>query len=504
MSPLFAFVEMGNKVWAFFIIYAIFLVFIGWLGKRASTGSGSMSDFYLNARSMSLWVLLPTLYATQYSGNTLIGFAAKAYRSGFTLLYCVTFMMGVIGIYLIYAPKLYSLSRINKFITTGDFVHWRFKNRMLTTLVAISGIVAMANFIISNLKAIGVMTETATNGQTPAWIGICFFALIILIYEMLGGLRSVAWTDVIQGVILFLGCIVIFFTVIVDSGGITGVIENVKTAAPQYWQPPTGSDLVGWWSTIIVISIGIALYPHAIQRIYAARSAKSLKIAFQAMVYLPLFTTLLMISVGWIGRTRFPELSKEASEGITLEFLTALAVQIPSVQIVILLFMAAVFSAIMSTVDSALLSISSMITQDLYRPVNSKMPEKKLTRLGKFASFLVMLIVVVITIFLESSIYQIIEIKLELLVQIAPAVILGLHWKSLRSEPILAGLVVGLVVSLFFVLGSMYAKDLIPRKPMNLHAGLIGFFANVFVILILHSILGPLKEIGKDRVGLRN
>ncbi len=495
MIPFLGMIDSGNKVWAFFIVYAALLIFIGWLGKRASSGSDSMSDFYLNARSMSLWVLLPTLYATQYSGNTLIGFAAKAYRSGFTLLYCVTFMMGVIGVYLIYAPKLYSLSRKFKFITTGDFVHWRFQSRTLTTLVAFSGIVAMANFIISNLKAIGVMTETATNGQTPAWVGICFFALIILIYEMLGGLRSVAWTDVIQGVILFLGCIVIFFTIVGDLGGITGVIDNLKSSAPQYWQPPSGGDLVGWWSTVVVITIGIALYPHAIQRIYAARSAKSLKVAFQAMVYLPLFTTLLMISVGWIGRTKFPELSKEASEGITLEFLSALAAQVPSVEIVILLFMAAVFSAIMSTVDSALLSISSMITQDLYRPLNPGKDEKSLTQLGKFASFLVIAIVVIITIFLESSIYQIIEIKLELLVQIAPALILGLHWKSLRSQPVLTGLIVGLSVSLFFVLGSMIAKDVIPRKPLNLHAGLIGFFANVTVILIMQTMMGFSKPV---------
>lgn len=491
-------VQLGNNAWYIFVCYSVFLLFIGWLGKQARQDHGSLSDFYLNARAMSFWVLLPTLYATQYSGNTLIGFAGKAYRSGFVVLSTVTFMMGVVATYLIYAPKLYSLSRKHQFITTGDFVHWRFASRPLTFLIALSGIVAMANFIISNLKAIGVMTEVATNGETPAWVGICFFAVIILIYETMGGLRSVAWTDVIQGLILFFGCGIIFYTIVDNAGGLGNVIQNIQEAAPQFWEAPKAKDQIGWWSTITVISIGIALYPHAIQRIYAAKNSRSLKKAFQVMVYLPFFTTLLMVSVGWIGRTRFPELAN--SDGVTLDFLMALAAEIPAISIVIVIFMAAVFSAIMSTIDSALLSISSMLTQDIYRPLKPQLEEKKLTDFGKYASMVVMVIVVLLSIFLSGSIYQIIEIKLELLVQVAPAVLLGLHWKNLKSGPVLWGLITGLVISLFFVVGSMVVGESIPRKPLNLHAGLVGFIANVFVIIVGQLITSGKKPASQPSV----
>jgi SSS family solute:Na+ symporter/sodium/pantothenate symporter len=483
-------IQAGNGIWLFFVIYCAFLLGIGWLGRRARTAEGSLSDFYLSARSMSLWVLLPTLYATQYSGNTLVGFAAKAYRDGFTLLVCVTFMMGVVAMYLLYAPRLFALSRRHDFITTADYVHWRFGNRWLTTLVSISGIVAMANFIISNLKAIGVMTEAATAGQTPAWVGICFFAVIILIYETMGGLRSVAWTDVIQGLVLFAGCIVIFIAVILQAGGVGSMIQQIREAAPQFWDPPSLPQQIEWFSTLLIISVGIALYPHAVQRIYAARSSQALKKAFQIMVYLPLFTTLLMLSVGWIGRTRFPFLDASASESITMDLLAAIALEVPAIQWVVFLFLAAVFSAIMSTIDSALLSISSMITQDLYRPVRPDLPEKNLTRFGKYSSFAVMAAAVLFSIFINKSIYKIIEIKLELLAQIAPAVLMGLYWRNLRAAPILWGLVIGLAVSLFFVLGSMFLPDgLIPRKPLGIHAGLLGLIINL-VLVILIQILG--------------
>jgi SSS family solute:Na+ symporter/sodium/pantothenate symporter len=480
--------QTDNRIWLLLAAYSLFLLAIGWLGRRARTSSNSLSDFYLSARSMSLWVLLPTLYATQYSGNTMVGFTAKAYRDGFTLLVSVTFMMAVIPVYLLYAPRLFQLSRQHEFITTADFIHWRFKNRLLTSLVSISGIIAMSNFIITNLKAIGVMTHAATGGHTPAWIGITFFAVIILLYETLGGLRSVAWTDVIQGLVLFLGCLIIFGVVIAQAGGPTHLLQQIQSAAPQFWTPPNTQAQIEWLSTILIIAIGIALYPHAIQRIYAARSSRELKRALQIMVFLPLLTTLPMLTVGWIGRIRFPNLDTAASESITMNLLQTIAYENPAASWVVFLFLAAVFSAIMSTVDSALLSISSMLTQDLYRPARRQNTESQLSRFGTFSSIAVMAITVLISIFLDKSIFKIIEIKLELLVQIAPAILLGLHWPNLRPRPVLLGLIAGLATSLFFVLGSTFGPDnFIPRKPLGLHAGLVGLLTNLTVLTLSQS-----------------
>ena len=106
---------ISNAGLVFIGIYISALLLIGYLGKRAST-ENTLSDFYLAGRNMGVFVLLLTLYATQYSGNTLVGFAGKAYREGFTTLVSVTFMMSVIGAYLLFAPKLYRLSRKEKFL----------------------------------------------------------------------------------------------------------------------------------------------------------------------------------------------------------------------------------------------------------------------------------------------------------------------------------------------------------------------------------------------------
>jgi SSS family solute:Na+ symporter/sodium/pantothenate symporter len=76
-----------------------------------SKKENNLGDFYLAGRGMGGFVLFLTLYATQYSGNTMIGFSGRAYRQGFTALVTISFMCAIIGLYFIYAPKLHALSK---------------------------------------------------------------------------------------------------------------------------------------------------------------------------------------------------------------------------------------------------------------------------------------------------------------------------------------------------------------------------------------------------------
>ena len=142
--------------------YLFSLIGVGLAGRYARK-ENSMSDFYLAGRGMGVFVLFLTLYATQYSGNTMIGFSGRAYRQGFTTLVAVTFMCAIIGLYLIYAPRLYRLSKKHNYITLGDFIQHRFQSIALTMAVTITALVALGNYILTNLKAIGFIVVAATG-----------------------------------------------------------------------------------------------------------------------------------------------------------------------------------------------------------------------------------------------------------------------------------------------------------------------------------------------------
>ncbi|MBT3879295.1 MAG: sodium:solute symporter family protein, partial [Candidatus Scalindua sp.] len=202
--------------------YLVSLILIGVVGRLARK-EDSLADFYLSGRGMGLFVLFLTLYATQYSGNTLIGMAGKSYRQGYAFLVSVTFMMSVIGAYLIYAPKLHRLSKKNKFITVGDYIEHRYRSPILTIFITIVCIITVGSYILTNLKAIGYIVEATTGGRVTFVQGIIALSLIMVIYETLGGMRSVAWTDAIQGILLIAGCIFIFWGIEYQYGGISAV-----------------------------------------------------------------------------------------------------------------------------------------------------------------------------------------------------------------------------------------------------------------------------------------
>ena len=461
-------------------IYLLSLLIIGWLGQRARRES-TLADFYLAGRSMGLVTLFLTLYATQYSGNTFVGFAAATYRQGFLFLVSVTFMMGIVGIYWLYASRLHALSHKHSYITPGDFIHDRYDSHVLTLLVNLILIATLSNYILVNLKAIGHVVEVMSGGLVPFVVGIIALSLIMVVYESLGGMRSVAWTDAIQGLLLLAGCSVIAGALVYRYGGLPAVISQLEAVRPEFWSPPDTPQKLSWLSVLLLVAFGGAVYPQALQRIYAARDGKTLRRSLQVMVLMPLFTTLFALTIGIVGAAEFPGLTRVGSEQITLLVLSDVTAAIPQLKIVLILLIAAIVAAIMSTVDSALLTISSIFTQDFYRPLRPSASQAHLASTGKVLSWLLMAVLAYLAIALPQTIWKLTVLKFELLVQVAPAILLGVYMRRPLSAALALGVVTGLVVALVLT----FADNLgitISTRPLGIHAGVWGLLANVTVL----------------------
>jgi Na+/proline symporter len=257
------------------LAYLASLLLIGWLANRARGESGAR-DFYLAGSSLGLVSLFFTLYATQYSGNTLLAAPGKAYRSGYDGLAIMLAVMGVVLVYASFATALNKLARQHRFITVADFINWRYQSPRLALLVNLVLIVTLCTFALGNFKAIGLLLESVSGGLIGFATAVLVLALIMGVYESLGGMRAVVWTDVLQGLLLLLGCLTIFYSVQATSAA------DSVTRWPGAWlelQRYARDDLsvVRFTSLVILIAVGAAVYPQALQRIYAARSAGVLR-----------------------------------------------------------------------------------------------------------------------------------------------------------------------------------------------------------------------------------
>jgi len=299
----------------FIALYFAVMLGMGFVARRFRKNE-SPSEFYLAGKTLGGFVLLLTLYATQYSGNTLLGYPGEAYRLGFAWIMSVGFMMSIVVVYLLFAPRLHQLAKQYDFITPGDWIQHRFGSARLTFVVNLLLVVAITNFLLAQLMAMGHVVAGLTGNAVPYWMGVVFLALIIIIYETLGGMRAVAWTDCIQGIMLLVGLGGLLIVAFLTTERMQEVTEWIIEHEPQKATVPSWGICRTWISTILLVGFSGAVYPQAIQRIYAARNTRALKRSLGLMVFMPLVTTLVVFLIGIIAIQQYAHLEGIATDQV--------------------------------------------------------------------------------------------------------------------------------------------------------------------------------------------
>ncbi len=451
-------------------LYLVVLIGVGWATRRAGARTG-LDDFYLAGRSLGGFVLLLTLYATQYSGNTLLGYPGEAVRVGYAWVMSVGFMMAIIVAYLLFAPRLQVIARRHHFVTPGDWIAHRFNSPPLTLIANVLLILAISNYLLAQLMAMGHVTAGLSGGAVPYWVGVVLLTLVVIVYETVGGMRAVAWTDCVQGIMLLIGLVGLLLAVVPTPAHLGELTAAVAAAAPEKVAVPGWDVSRNWFSTILLIGLSGAVYPHAIQRIYAARDAATLKRAFSIMIFLPLVTTGVMFIVGILAIAELGSIAD--ADQVIPALLTAWAGRSVLLYILSVVVITAVVAAVMSTADSVLLSLSSILAKDIVGAMLLRgAPEAQLTRIGKRLSWAVVAVLVAIALAPRVTLWGLTEIKMEILAQVAPLFILGVSWRRLTTAAAFTGILAGCAT---------YAGLLLAGRSevWNIHAGIVALAVNV-------------------------
>jgi Na+/proline symporter len=246
---------------------------------------------------------------------------------------------------------------------------------------------------------------------------------------------------------------------------------------------PDAATCANWFSTIALLGLASVIYPQAIQRIYAARSGRALQRSFALMTFMPLATTLVVTLIGIAAIARIDPGAGIASDEVMPVLLSQWA-EAGSWQGAgaVLVFIGAL-AAIMSTADSCLLSLGALVAQDLLGlPPDSD----RTTRVGKVIAAVLLLAMIPLALQREVTLWRLIELKMELLIQCVPAFLLALHWVGLRAAPTLAGLVVGTVFAVTLTLAG------VPRL-FGVHVGVVGLVLNT-VVATVGSLARPSRD----------
>ena len=200
------------------------------------------------------------------------------------------------------------------------------------------------------------------------------------------------------------------------------------------------------------------------------------------MAWVPFITSGLVFLVGIIGISAFPNLDTADSEQLVGMMASTIAGEHVIFYWAMVILFGGIIAAIISTADSALLAFSSIISKDLYgRFIHKHAPEKKKILVGKLAGIVAVGLLLIIAWNPPGTLYQIFVLKFELLIQIAPAFILGLYWPRLHRAAVFAGMLAGaLTASTMAIVGV---------SPFGIHSGTWGLLLNVLICVVGSFIL---------------
>lgn len=472
-------------------LYAAVMLGIGYLAGREKPGANkSMRGYYLAGGGLGFVALFFTLYATQYSGNAVVGYAPTAYRTGFSWWQSVPFMTGIIAVYLLFAPRLYVIAKRERFVTPTDWIRHRFHSPATAILATLLMLWGLGNYLLEQLVAMGHAVAGLTGDTVPYQVGVVAFIVVMLLYSWVGGMRAVAYTDVMQGIALLIGIFALLGGALYLVGGDLGsVTQYLRDTQPEKVGVPAFDVSVNWLSMIVLIGFGAAMYPHAIQRIYASKSERTLKRSLAGMAWMPLVTTGVVFVIGIIGIQLVPGMSEAESE----QLVGRMANQVADINvfffIIMILFFGGVVAAIVSTADSALLSLCSVVSKDIYaRHVSPSASEARQVMVGKVVGVLAIGALLLLAWNPPSTLYNIFVLKMELISQLAPAFILGLYWRRLSTWPVFAGMLAGALVAGGYTIAGSDGWHGVP-------GGLIGLGLNL-VICIVGSLFLPHRDAG--------
>ena len=465
-------------------LYIALLVGIAEVARRARK-SALPADHFLAGRSLGAFVLFFTLYATSYSGNSLLGYPGEGYRRGFVWMMSPGFMLAVVVAFHALVPRFRPIAIARGFLTPGDWIRERFGEGrhgvVLRRIVALLMTVALANYLLAQLRAMGLVTEELSDGRIPYAWGVVGLAAMILFYEHTGGMRAVAWTDALQGTLMLVGLAFLMGWLLHESGGFSGLTERVAAVRPDAVAVPDARACLNWASTIVLVAIGGIVYPQALQRVFASRDARSLKRALAAMGFMPFATTAVVALIGIAAIAHLGPLGQIEADRVMPRLLAAWSEAGPGATFVALLIFVGALAAIMSTADSVILTLSSLVAGDL---LDQPRGDAATTRLGKRLAVGIMLLMVVAALFPPTTLWRLIELKMEVLIQCAPSFLLALHWRGLRADATIVGACVGALIA-----GGAALADV--SRVGGIHPGLVALGLNVACCVAISLWRGP-------------
>jgi len=452
----------------------------------------SQEDFMVAGRSLKWQVMVFTLICTWIGSGTFISGAEFASKAGISALWLAAgAWVGIIIIYFL-AAKIHTFGQY----TVGDVLEVRY-GPAARVFGAIALILSFVSIVSYQFVAGGFILNVVTDGRISESLGTVIAAVFVILFTALGGMVAIAYTDLPNGIIIVLACLLAVPFVYVAAGGLQtaqqaldpgyfAVVNNQFGAHP--WL-----KAIGYFLSTMFLLMGVqSMY----QKFYSARSGKDAK---KAVFWWTLGTIIVETIVVIIAVFAYSKLQGQIDLTIPKAggkvVLMAARSMVPAPVGVLLL--GAACAVVISTGMNYLLSPSTTLMRDIYQRFMKKdASQKNMVALQK----VLIVVIGVLAFLLATQLKSVLEMSFFAYtiygVAITPALLAALAWKRVTKEGGLASIITGTVVSiLFFVLSKVLPAEKVPDgDPWGIpliYPALIASLAMLIIVSLLTKKSNP-------------
>jgi sodium/proline symporter len=476
------------------VLYLGLLIVIGWVASRRTHGG---EDFHLAGRSLGPWAAGISSTASSESGWVTLGAVGMTYAYGVSgLWFAPGCLLGyLVNIYVV-APRLRALSAAHGSVTLTDVItrRWGDPRNVLRVTATTIILLCMMIYVASQMTAAGkaFSSSLGLGDHGPGYLyGVLIGAGVITIVTVLGGFRAVAWTDLFQGLLVAVALIGLPLWAIARIGGFGELFAGLGAVEPGFLTATGGRVGSAAWGFIVGelgIGLGYPGMPHVVTRYMATRSDKDVqRLQIIAMLWgVAVFYGAGL--VGLVGRVSLPGLAD--GERALMEL--ALAFAHP---VIAGLLLAAVISAILSTVSSQLLVAASAVSYDVVeRGLGRGGDDRRSLVLGRITVAVVGVLGVVIALRGESVVFWFVLFAWSGLgASFAPLTLLALQDRFINRYGAMACMLTGAGVTVVWKLGIRTMTDPTAVTPMAFDRLWWAVIVAAAVILLLGRATGAFQ-----------
>jgi SSS family solute:Na+ symporter len=436
------------------LLFVAAMICAGFWGMKKTK---SLNDFFIGSRSIGPWISAFSYGTTYFSAVVFIGFAGKlGWAYGLNALWIAlgNAFLGSFLAWIVLGRRTRRMTQNLDVVTMPEFLQERYKGKYFKMLAATVIFLFLLPYAASVFKGLGYLFEV--NFSISFDTALLIMVIITGLYLILGGYFALAITDFIQGFIMIV-CAVVMVCILVGKAG--GFAESINMISLNYYKnvySAASPDYIMLAATVFMTSFGVWAMPQMVQKFYAIKDEKVIKLAAYGTLVFALLISLCAYFTGALTHVFF-----EAP--VTVNGVVNFDAMIPEMLIrclpaaVMSLILILILSASMSTLSALVLVSASSIAIDLYKGhINPGLSKKSSVAMMRFLSGIFILISFLIAKYEFSFIITLMSLSWGVIAGgfLAPYVY-GLYWKRATLIGAKAGMASGifLAISLFYILG---------------------------------------------------